>query len=296
MSDRLPSSIHICPGCGVTAPVRRGACALCKTRFPEQPLVAAGAVGGAVFARVAASYLCRTCFGEAPAPLTFEVSVECPVCQQSSSFPADAWKPALELAHDIADLCGPAEEGRVPFSNRAGARANPFKDVGVEHAFADETFESEPSPLTVQVSPGHPVCSKCRAPFHVRVAEDGTAEATCLACGHRVRHSLPAHSERAAPMLRAVLDVRPHSDRPIVKLGRPDSLGAATFRCAECGAPVAVELGEDLALCRECHATSRVPSGVIPMPGVRPFEPVWVLLDGPSKTRLELERSGAGLS
>lgn len=92
--------------------------------------------------------------------------------------------------------------------------------------------------------------------------------------------------------LRPSAPARPHADLPIVKLGRPDSLGATTFRCPECGAPVGVELGEDLAICRECHATSRVPSGVIPIPGVRPFEPFWVLLDGPSKTRLKLERSG----
>lgn len=292
MSARSPSPINICPGCGVIAPARRTVCALCKTRFPLRPLIAAGAVGGAVFARLAPSYPCRTCFGEAPAPLSFEPNVDCPVCQQSSQLPADAWRPALELAHDIADLCGPAEAGRVPFASPVAASANPHKDVGVEYAFADETFEGELGSLTVQVSPGHPVCSKCRVPFDVRVAADGAAEAACPGCSRRVRRALPAHAERAAPMLRAVLDVRPHADRPIVKLGRPDSLGAATFRCAECGAPVAAELGDDLATCRECHATSRVPSGMIPIPGVRPFEPIWVLLDGPSKTRLKLERAG----
>src|SRR6185437_14488365 len=77
---------------------------------------------------------------------------------------------------------------------------------------------------------------------------------------------------------------------PAAKIARGDAAGVAAIQCPSCGAALAVTPGAELATCQYCRTTARVArrawaraSGAAP-----PFEPFWVLLQGPSKRRSEL--------
>jgi hypothetical protein len=103
-------------------------------------------------------------------------------------------------------------------------------------------------------------------------------------------YALPAHAAEKAPQLRAVIGAEQRADRPQAKIDKADAAGVAAISCPSCGAALPVTSGADLATCQFCRTTSRIarrawsrPSGAAP-----PFEPFWVLLDGPSAKRRKL--------
>jgi hypothetical protein len=95
-------------------------------------------------------------------------------------------------------------------------------------------------------------------------------------------------------MLRAVLSAEQRTDQPVAKIDAVDAAGVAAIRCPSCGAALAATPGAEFATCQYCRTTARIArrawvraSGAAP-----PFEPFWVLLDGPSKKRFELAGGG----
>ena len=80
------------------------------------------------------------------------------------------------------------------------------------------------------------------------------------------------------------------TDRPAARVGSVDAAGAAAIHCPSCGASLSVARGEEISTCQFCQTTSRIArrawvraSGQAP-----PFEPFWLLMDGPSRKRAAL--------
>ncbi len=301
-SGPAPSPLRICPGCGAIAPTARASCGLCEAPFPPQPLVAPGGVGGAVFARVNESdFECRGCGLRSPVSLAFQAEAECQRCGLVQAFAPGQWEEALETAHGVADLCGPDPEGRFRGVGPSIAEKNPRKSLGVEHTRSESTQSTtifrggtmNRLTLRVSVSPGHPVCGACHVPVGVSLDGRGNAEALCPRCGDRAAYALPAGAVEKAPLLRAAIGPDHRTDQPAAKIARGDAAGVAAIQCPSCGAALAVSPGAELATCQYCRTTARVArrawaraSGAAP-----PFEPFWVLLQGPSKRRSELGAS-----
>ena len=303
-SGPVPSPLCVCPGCGVIAPTARTSCVLCEAPFPPAPLVAAGGVGEAVFARVNESdFECRGCGLRSPVSLAFHAEAECHRCGLVQAFAPGQWEEAIETAHGVADLSGPDPEGRFRGVGPSIAAKNPRKSLGLEHTRTEHTqsttiFEGgtmKRLTLRVSVSPGHPVCAACHVPLGVAIDGRGNAETRCPRCGDRAAYALPAGAAEKAPMLRAAIGPDQRTDRPAAKIARGDAAGVAAIQCPSCGAALAVTPGAELATCQFCRTTSRVArrafaraSGAAP-----PFEPFWVLLQGPSKQRGELVAEAA---
>jgi hypothetical protein len=296
----FPSPLNVCPGCGVIAPVQRTSCILCNTPFGPAPLVAPGAVGNAVFARIHESdFECRGCGLRTPVTLGFDAEVECHRCGLRQAFTPGQWEEALDTAHAVADLCGPNPEGRFPGMGPSVAAKNRAKSLGVEHTRTEAkqsttTIDGNGTrsrTLRILVSPGHPLCNACHAPLGVRIDAAGKAETECARCGDHASYALPAGAAAKAPALRAVIGDEHRTDRPAAKVDNVDAAGVAALTCPSCGAGLPVQPGTDLVTCSFCHTTSRVArkgwaraSGTAP-----PFEPFWVLLEGPSKRRRVLQ-------
>jgi hypothetical protein len=300
-TSAFPSPLNVCPGCGVIAPVQRTSCILCNASFGPAPLVAPGAVGNAVFARIHESdFECRGCGLRTPVALGFDAEVECQRCGLRQAFTPGQWEQALDTAHAIADLCGPNPEGRFLGLGPSIAAKNPSKSLGVEHT----RTESKQSTTTIDgngtrsrtlrilVSPGHPLCHACHLPLHVKLDAAGKSETECARCGDRATYALPTGATAKAPALRAVIGEEHRTDRPRAKIdAKVDAAGVAALTCPSCGAGLPVEPGADLATCSFCHTTSRVArKGWAQASGAAPaFDPFWVLLEGPSKRRRVLQ-------
>jgi hypothetical protein len=296
-----PAPIRVCPGCGVIAPLARTTCVCCNTPFGAAPPVAPGGAGTAVFARVHESdFECRGCGLRSPIPLTFEGEAECLRCGLRQAFAEGQWEEAVAVAHAVADLTGPDPEGRFRGAGGSIAATNPRKTLGVEHTRAESTQSTtiidgggmKRLTLRISVSPGHPLCAACHAPL--AIALDGRGNAQTTRCGDRATYTLPARTAEKAPMLRAVLSAEQRTDQPVAKIDAVDAAGVAAIRCPSCGAALAATAGAELATCQYCRTTARIArrawvraSGAAP-----PFEPFWLLLEGPSKKRFELAGGG----
>jgi hypothetical protein len=299
-----PSPIRVCAGCGVIAPVQRSGCSLCGVAFAPVPLVAAGGVGSAVFARIHESdFECRGCGLRSPITVTFEAEVECPRCLLRQAFAPGQWEKALDVAHGVADLCGPDPEGRFAGMGPSIASKNPSKSLGVEHTRTESTQCTtiidgggmKRLTLRVSVSPGHPLCPRCHLPLLVTLDGHGGATTECATCSDRATYALPARSAEKAPRLLAVIGEDLRTDRPSAKVDKVDAAGVAALLCPTCGAALPVTTGAELATCGFCHTTSRVArrAWARASSAVPPFEPFWVLLSGPSDQRRKLSGAGA---
>jgi hypothetical protein len=295
-APRGPLPIRICGGCGTIAPVQRASCSICQRAFPPQPIVAAGGEGGAVWARIhEADFLCRGCGLRSPMTLTFAAEAECHRCGLHQAFPAGQWDKALARAHGVADLAGPDPEGRFPGPPPVGAH-NPHRSVGLEHTYLEHTEQStiidgggmRQLSLRIQASPGHPLCERCQAPLSTQLDGRGHAQTACPRCGDRAVYALPLGAD-AFPALRAVVGGEHRTDRPAVRLGAVDGSGVAAMSCPSCGAGLSVQPGEEMATCQFCKTTSRIARRAWAQAGAAPpFEPFWVLFEGPSARRAAL--------
>jgi hypothetical protein len=302
---RGPTPLRVCGGCGTIAPLHRQGCAVCNTPFGPATGMAAGGEGFAVWARVHESdFVCRGCGLRSPIPLGFGPEAECLRCGLRQAFPEGQWEKGVAAAHAVADLCGPDPEGRFPDSRAPVGAKNPHRTVGLEHTFLEHTESStiidgggmRQLSLRVKASPGHPLCTRCRAPLNVQLDGRGNAQTVCGRCGERAVYALPAGAGEKAPRLRAVIGEEYRTDRPAAKIGAVDAAGVAAMTCPSCGAGLPVNRGDELATCAFCKTTSRIarrawgrPSGEAP-----PFEPFWMLLEGPSPKRAALAAGRRG--
>lgn len=278
-------SVSVCRRCGVVAPAQGTACDVCR-----QPLAAVRAAAPATppdqfWVAVRAGFTCNSCRFLAPLDsLDADGAVECAHCGLRQRFDNDNWRPALEFAHAVADLAGPAAEGRNPHPVIWIGSDNPHARVGDTRTFDD--FDS--GPLSFHAAPGHPVCQKCSTLVHVS-ASQGTCQSACPSCGDRATFRVADGARSLYPALLAVVSDDARSDRPKAQLSAPAG-AAMTVNCCSCGAPLTLEGKGSLQTCKYCNTSCIVPHRSLSRALHEAIEPAiwWILLGGVSAKRSEL--------
>ena len=114
--------------------------------------------GEALWVAVRCSFVCNQCRFPAPLDaLDADGAVDCGSCGLHQRFEVEAWREALDFAHAVGDLAGPAPEGRHPHPTLWIGSENPHARVGDTQTF-DRRSGISANGLAIEVAPGHPVC------------------------------------------------------------------------------------------------------------------------------------------
>ncbi len=292
---------ELCPGCGLQAPRHRTNCKICSTPFPQQRPLSPEVGGDLYWVAVRCSIECRACGHRSPVNfLDLDGSVACLRCGIDQKFELRLWWEAIELAHATGDLAGPSPEGRFPDRAVSIAAINQFATVGCQQTFAEKTAVAPPSIqgspsspcLTIQASPGHPLCLRCRVPLLLAGLDEGGMVTRCPQCGEQRQYRLPSGLASKRPGLCGVLAGAHLVGRLEVELEQ-DRGGATLVKCPNCHAPLDVRGTDSLVHCRYCGAASRISPRALRHLGYQHLEPEtwWMLFSGPSAQRRTLVES-----
>jgi hypothetical protein len=285
-SSPVPSmSIWICRPCGVVAPLQGSTCEVCN-----QPLTSVRGPSPAervdrAWVAVRCGFTCNSCRFLAPLDaLDADGAVECAHCGLRQRFDVERWSDALEFAHGVGDLSGPAPEGRNPDPVLWIGSENPHAPTGVTRTFEHATFGA----LAVDAAPGHPVCGRCREPLALS-ARPGAVETRCPRCGDQAVHSISSAAMSLYPGLVAAVSEEHRSDRPKAKAA-VTSAGVMALTCPSCGAPLELTEAGTVHTCRYCRASCIVPHQSVARALARTPEPAiwWLYFQGPSEERKRL--------
>ena len=293
--------MEICPTCGVIAPTARNTCEVCdgdlaaKRRAPDL-------AEGRYWVGVRCHFQCRSCGHMSPLNfLDMDGSVQCHHCGLDQAFDVQSWGDGLEHAHQVGDLAGPAAEGRHPHPRVSIIGANPMARVGVDRTQATSaqagTITRDGMTLTrslrVDASPGHPLCHRCQTPVETH-REEHRVTTRCPNCSAGTVCELPESAEDACDGLCGVHAADMRVDRPQVKLDR--SSGAVAMTCPNCGAGYTDVSEGKLIQCPFCQTVARIPDRfLLRYLDRKPVtETWWLLFEGPSPARRELEKPDDG--
>ncbi len=245
------------------------------------------------WARVECQFRCVACSASSPLNhIELGGRLSCTHCGVEQSFDGRVFGHVLSVAHDVVDLAGSDPAVRHSPQNGRLTLENPFKHVGVsasEWQWTEERVVAGRAPLVVRVSPGHPLCGRCKVPLVVQAQVGHTLLAACQRCGARETHALPAAAS-LYPAALGALAAEHRTDRRQAH-DHVGSDGVASLACPQCGAPLVTDLHSTTVLCRHCGAQSLVSSRLWFRLGVREPkpEPIWVLFSGRSERRRKLE-------
>ncbi len=294
--------MRICHGCGAIAPLERQSCSLCgqafsrlEERAPERP-------DGTYWAQLRTELTCRQCGSKSPVDEPeVEGTVTCAACHTVQAFDVGVWTEALDHAHAVADLAGPAIEGRG--GSRTVAAKNPYVSIGITNTTSTLELTGmsisggvmRTRNLSVAASPGHPLCAVCHTPVDAQV-EGGTRVSTrCPTCGDRAAYEMPRALTSLHSPLVCVLCDDERVDRPEARVNATSAGMVVALHCPSCGGAIDVQVGERAATCPFCKTACRIPARTLlslKKQNERP-RPWWALFRGPSAKRLELEQAEA---
>jgi hypothetical protein len=279
-----PSPVPICASCGVVA--REGA--TCESCGEAIVRVASPARGPVIWSAVRASFACRSC--GFPSPLEGVVvadGIECAQCGSYQRFDKSDWSSVLTGSHDVADLGGPDPEGRFPSARYWIGDVNPYATLGVTETFAKKVQSGE---VTIENSPGFPVCKACKRPFDIRF-ENGITVVHCSQCQASASYAMPREMSAFAPKAVAVIAEEQRHGRVEARVHQGDA-GVVTMTCPQCGAALKGDGQSSTAVCTYCHALAFIPSRARPKGAARLAKPIvfFVAFEGPSPARADLEQ------
>jgi hypothetical protein len=236
---------------------------------------------------VRCGFTCNQCKFLAPLDsLDADGAVDCAHCGLHQRFEVSLWGPALDLAHAAGDLAGPAPEGRNPHPALWIGGENPHHKIGDTSTFA----RTESGVLTIEATPGHPVCRVCHAPVTATVTGPGQVQTSCSRCGAGAKYAIADSAREISGSLLAAVADEHRTDR-LRAQAKPTQAGVIALSCPSCGAPLAPPDRGGVAACTFCNAACIVPLRVRARARNETPEPDvwWLLFQGPSKKRRELE-------
>jgi hypothetical protein len=276
------ASIWICRQCGVVAPIEAQACEVCRQPLDQVRVAAPAQPVDHVWVAVRCGFTCNSCRFLAPLDsLDADGAVECAHCGLRQRFDVERWQPALEFAHSVGDLAGPAPEGRNPHPVLWIGSENPHATTGIVRAFEQSTFGA----LAIDAAPGHPVCGRCREPLAV-APRPGAVDTQCSRCGDRATHTVASAAVALYSSLVAVVSEEHRSDRPKAK-AQATAAGVVALSCPSCGAPLELTETGTVHTCRYCRASCVVPHQSVARALRRTPEPAvwWLYFQGLSPER-----------
>ena len=281
-----PASVSICKKCGVVAPARGSACDVCRQPLQQVRTSAPPLPPDQSWVALRCGFTCNSCKFLAPLDsLDADGAVECAHCGLRQRFEVTAWRPALELAHSVGDLAGPQPEGKNPHPALWIGSDNPFVAVG-----DTKTFEhTNVATLSMDATPGHPVCEKCGEPRHVLLTGPGTCQTRCPACGDQATYAVSDAARHLYGGVLAVVSDDHRNDRPKAT-SNTTAAGVMALNCPSCGAPLTLEGTTSIQTCNYCKTSCVVPHRSLSRALNAQVEPAiwWVLMRGISPKRAEL--------
>jgi hypothetical protein len=280
--------VEICRRCGIVAPARGTACSACAE--PLSQVRVAAPPGEGIWVAVRCAFTCNQCRFPAPLDaLDASGAAECASCGLRQRFDLDAWREALDFAHAVGDLAGPAPEGRHPHPTLWIGSENPYAGVGDTRTFERKEGIST-NALSVDAAPGHPVCGACRLPLSSRVTGAGAVTTECPQCGERASYALSDEARHLSGSLLGAVASEHRTDRPRARTTATQA-GVVALTCPGCGAPLSIGPGGRLQVCPFCQASCIVPARSLsrarqdaPAPEIW-----WLLFQGASRLRRALE-------
>lgn len=277
------SSVSICKKCGVVAPSRGSTCEVCRqplavtrAQAPAQPL-------DQCWVAVRCGFTCNSCKFLAPLDsLDLDGAVECAHCGLRQRFDVESWRDALAFAHSVGDLAGPNPEGRNPHPIIWIGSDNPYKAVGEMLTFE----HAESGVLSIDASPGHPICDKCSEPLHVQVTGADSCQTLCPVCGDRGTYGLIDAARAYYSGILAIVAEDHRRDRPKAR-STATSAGVVALNCPSCGAPLQLEGQSTIQTCIYCKTSCLVPHRSLSRALHLAVEPSiwWILMRGLSPKR-----------
>lgn len=290
--------MRVCPGCGVIAPFSRTSCNVCQAAFAPQPLEVPGRVGTMLFACIhSADFACNACGQRSPL-LTIDLSgqVECLRCGLVQAFDTVQWTDALGFAHGVADMTGPTQDPIAMRSRHAQLGLQFTSSTKTQNGLVMDARGTRKHTLATAVSPGHPLCTACKAPLDAQLDPSGQAHTRCPRCGDQASYSLPPNATTIYAPLRAVLANEQRTDKPVARTVAAAG-GVESAACPQCGGALQAGAGAEILKCVYCNVTSRVPGRLArrQRSAGEPAKmaPIWILVDGPSPNRMNLARGKA---
>lgn len=279
----------VCRRCGVVAPTHGASCEVCRQPLQSVRVAAPAQPVDQCWVAVRCGFTCNSCRFLAPLDaLDADGAVECAHCGLRQRFDVDLWAQALRFAHSVGDLSGPAREGRNPHPTLWIGSENPHAPTGDTRTFEHENFGT----LSVDASPGHPICERCLEPLAVTCNGRGSAQTSCGRCGDRATHRVSDAALAQYEGLAAAVSDEHRSDRPAATL-TATAAGVVSLSCPSCGAPLDVSGAGGVQTCRYCHVTCIVPHKSLSRALRKTPEPTlfWLLFQGLSPERSELLHS-----
>ncbi len=281
----------VCRRCGVVAPAHGTACAVCAQPLAEVRAPAPPEEG--IWVAVRCTFTCNSCKFAAPLDaLEADGAVECACCGLRQRFEVDAWRAALDFAHAVGDLAGPAPEGRHPHPTLWIGSENPYATVGDTRTFERGSPISS-SNLCVEATPGHPVCHACQVLLVTRVTGPGALSTECPRCGDRAAYLVTDEARQLSASFVAAVAHEHRTDRPRARTTQAGATqaGVVALTCPGCGAPLSLGSGGRLQVCAFCKVSCIVPARSLASRGQDTPAPEvwWLLFQGASRKRRELE-------
>lgn len=233
------------------------------------------------------AFPCRSCGFQAPLEgVELGTAVDCQQCGALQRFDPSRWEEALSFAHDVGDLAGPSSVGRTHHPRIWIGEDNPHREIGKTRTFG----ELDLGALRVEASPGYPSCTKCRALYEITFS-DSRVSTRCPRCGDSTNYEVPEALRSYSSAPRAIVSVGQCIDRKRTRIEQTEA-GLVALKCPNCGGSVMPSgSGESMVECAYCHTKSILPSRARPRDHARVVQaPIfWVLFEGPSEKRNELE-------
>jgi hypothetical protein len=211
--------------------------------------------------------------------------LDCAQCGSLQRFEVASWRDGLAFARAVGDLAGPYPEGRTPSARVWIGDVNPYAAIGMDTTFAEQKGKA----LTIEASPGFPVCRACALPLECQVGSSH-AETRCGRCGVVGRYALSGQASALAPSLQAVIAEEHRTDRRDVKM-QPTSAGPTGLLCPQCGAGLQGLSGPTVQ-CSYCKTVAYVPLRARPRETGQlvPASVFWIAFRGRSPERGTLEK------
>jgi Zn finger protein HypA/HybF involved in hydrogenase expression len=288
--------LRICLSCGTIAPTSNTDCGRCGVRFEDNTRDLTPEEVSFMPARIKGHFECRSCGKEVPLNYLALDTVPCASCGIDQAVSWDLWEDVLAHAHNTADLTGNAKPHLGDelfwraFRDEEGEDITAmFRGIGLRKSTltkGNDYFGGVQYAL--DVSPGHPLCERCREPLELEASEEAV-RASCPACKSSREYSRWIALDKYKGLIAAMAEEH-RSDTPAVKTEA--GAGAVAITCPNCGGALDVSSAGSFVTCGFCNTACHVPHKLVQKVTGKPVPEAawWLLFEGPSPLRRQIDR------
>lgn len=289
--------MEICLSCGSIAPTQSQTCKRCGSSFEDNRGSSGHLAEGLNWIRFDGYFLCRSCgFNIQLNYLDSDGAVLCSQCGVDQKFSWERWEQLLIHAHNVADLCGVNAPEKDSLLWQAMKEVdgqnltNVYGKIGKTHSLVSlsqsELFEG--FKYEFNVSPGFPLCNKCKCPLEAEIIQGGI-RTQCPQCQEKNTYVLPQEASRY-DSLKGVIAPEHLDGLDFVQIEKADVSGAVALTCPRCAGNIKQPAKEGFITCEYCGTSLYIPAHLSKKTSTQqPPRPWWILFEGKSRIRNKLE-------